>query len=86
MSDLTGRRYRLLRAGGLGRLGALIGLARMLAPQPAAVFPPWQGMQYLRDMSSGEGALSPLDNDRYGIRSWTSARMVSADAFTGGRS
>ena len=38
-------------------------------------------MQYLRDMSSGEGELSPLDNDRYGNRPWTSASAVLAEAF-----
>jgi uncharacterized protein YbjT (DUF2867 family) len=74
MSDATGKRYQTLRAGGIGSLGVLIRVAKLLAPQPRAAFPPWQGMQYMRDMFSGRGKLQPLDNQRYpGIR-WTSAR------------
>lgn len=76
MSDLTGSRYKTLRAGGLKRLSLLITVARKLDTQEKAVFPAWQGMQYLRDMFSGRGQLEPLDNDRYGKRSWTSAREV----------
>lgn len=72
MSTVTGRRYRTLRAGGIGALGLLIGITQRLAPQPTAPFPPWQGMQYLRDMFSGQAKLHPLDNKRYPDLSWTS--------------
>ncbi len=73
---LWGKRFGLWRAGGVGRLGALIRIARTLTPRSDAPFPAWQGMQYLRDMSSGRGKLEPLDNDRYGSLSWTSASDV----------
>jgi nucleoside-diphosphate-sugar epimerase len=77
-SDATGERFRLLRAGGLGRLGLIIRVARTLFPQRGEVFPAWQGMQYVRDMFGGRAVLGPLDNDRYpGIR-WTTARDVIA--------
>jgi hypothetical protein len=33
-------------------------------------------MQYLRDMASGRGKLSPLDNDWYPDLRWTSAEEV----------
>jgi len=46
-------------------LGMLINLMRRVAPQPGAVFPAWQGMQYTRDMFSGGVRLDPLDNDRF---------------------
>ena len=62
------------RAGGIGSLGVLIRLAKIVAPQPGAAFPPWQGMQYMRDMFSGRGKLRPLDNNRYPELRWTSAR------------
>ena len=78
MTDLTGERYKLWRAGGLGLLSAVIKLARAVAPSRGEVFPVWQGMQYLRDMASGRGKLEPLDNDRYGTRPWTTARDVLA--------
>lgn len=76
MTQLTGKRFGLIRAGGLGRLGMIIRVARKLAPQHDAVFPVWQGMQYLRDMASGRGKLQQLDNDRYGVVPWASARAL----------
>lgn len=78
MTAITGKRFGLWRAGGLGLLSAVIKIAKTLSPQPEAVFPVWQGMQYLRDMSSGDGKLQQLDNDRYGDMHWTSARDVLA--------
>jgi len=76
MTKITGKKFGLWRAGGIGLLSMVIGAARLVTPQSDAVFPVWQGMQYLRDMSSGRGKLQPLDNDRYGIRHWTSADDV----------
>jgi uncharacterized protein YbjT (DUF2867 family) len=76
MTRLSGHRYRLLRAGGIGRLGLLIKIARALSPKTDEPFPAWQGMQYMRDMSSGRGKLFPLDNARYGKTDWTRADAV----------
>ena len=76
MTALQGQRFGLWRAGGIGLLGTIISAVRALTPRSNAPFPAWQGMQYLRDMSSGRGRLEPLDNDRYGSMSWTSARDV----------
>jgi nucleoside-diphosphate-sugar epimerase len=76
MTNLTGTRFGLWRAGGITLLDMVIKVARTLTPSSDAVFPAWQGMQYLRDMASGRGKLEPLDNDRYGSRVWTSARDV----------
>jgi uncharacterized protein YbjT (DUF2867 family) len=76
MTELTGRKFGLWRAGGIGLLSMVIRAARAVTPQSDAVFPVWQGMQYLRDMSSGRGKLEPLDNDRYGRRTWTTARDI----------
>ena len=81
MTELSGRRYRLLRAGGIGLLGVLIAVARTLTPRSDAPFPAWQGMQYLRDMASGRGQLIGLDNDRYARTGWTRARAVLARAL-----
>lgn len=78
-TEMSGKAYRPLRAGGLQRLALAIRITRTLAPSPGVVFPPWQGMQYLRDMMSGRGELSPLDNARYGKTDWTDIRtMISA--------
>jgi nucleoside-diphosphate-sugar epimerase len=83
MTAITGKPFGLWRAGGIGLLSAVINVAKTLAPQPEAVFSAWQGMQYLRDMSSGDGKLEQLDNDRYGNMHWTSARDVLAQTSVG---
>ena len=74
MTEASSQRYRPLWAGSIGSLGVLIRLAKIVAPQPGAAFPPWQGMQYMRDMFSGRGKLQPLDNTRYPDLRWTSVR------------
>jgi len=78
MTRLEGRGWKPFRAGGLGRLSTLIRIARALSAQTDAPFPAWQGMQYVRDMSSGRGKLFPLDNARYGKTDWTRAEAVLA--------
>lgn len=77
-SEVTGERFRTLRMGGVGSLGAMIAAARILAPGRGQVFPVWQGMQYLRDMFGGAGKLDPLDNGRYPRLRWTGVREVLA--------
>jgi len=74
MTEVTGECYPSLWAGSIGSLGVLTRLTKIVAPQPRAAFPPWQGMQYIRDMFSGRGKLDPLDNDRYPDLRWTSVR------------
>jgi nucleoside-diphosphate-sugar epimerase len=78
-SEVTGKRFRLLRAGGLGRLKTLIKFTRAVLPQSGALYPPWQGMQYMHDMFSGLGKLEPLDNDRYPGFRWTRVADVLAE-------
>ena len=78
MTRLDGRPWTTFRAGGLGLLGALIRVTRTLSPATDAPFPAWQGMQYIRDMSSGRGKLMPLDNGRYGKTDWTRAEDILA--------
>lgn len=77
-SDVTGQSFKPLRVGSIGFLQLLIRVARAVAPGKGQIFPPWQGMQYMRDMFSGDGKLAPLDNDRYPDLHWTSIRAVLA--------
>ncbi len=78
VSEVTGQRFRLFRAGGLGMLGTLITIARTIAPGEKALYPAWQGMQYMHNMFDGRAKLEPLDNDRYPGMRWTTARDVLA--------
>ena len=73
LSDLTGENYRTLRAGGMGALETMIRIGKLFA-KPDAVFPPYQGMQYMRDMMSGRGQLATLDNTRYSGLTWRTLR------------
>jgi nucleoside-diphosphate-sugar epimerase len=77
-SEVTGKKFHLLRAGGLKRLETLIKIMRTVLPQSSAVYPPWQGMQYLHNMFSGRAKLEPLDNDSYISMRWTTVRDVLA--------
>jgi uncharacterized protein YbjT (DUF2867 family) len=81
MTEVTGQRHRPLRAGGLGTLGAMIAVAKVLAPGHDDPFPPWQGMQYLRDQFSGRGKLVTLDNKRYPEMTWVSVKNYLARRF-----
>ena len=76
MSEVTGKKFRLFLAGGLGMLGALIKVARTVAPGEKEAYPAWQGMQYMRNMFEGLAKLEPLDNDRYPNMHWTTLRDV----------
>ncbi len=85
MQLLTGHRFRLFRPGNIGVLSAMIRLTRLLAPQRDAVFPAWQGMQYLRDMMEGTASWNrsamPATLISPGLRhtSFCQKRRVSAD-------
>ncbi len=83
VSDVTGTRFRLLRAGGLGTYCQLIKVARTVAPGERELYPAWQGMQYMCDMFRGHATLEPLDNGRYPGMRWTTVRDVLSQRQTG---
>ncbi len=76
--EVTGKKFRLFRAGSLRRYEILIKIARSLFPQKGALYPAWQGMQYMHNMFSGRAKLEPLDNERYPGMRWTTVRDVLA--------
>jgi nucleoside-diphosphate-sugar epimerase len=78
-SGVFGERFKLLRAGDLGRFEKVIRLTRTLSPGRDDVYPPWQGMQYMRDMFDGRAKLDPLDNPRYPDLRWTTVRDILRD-------
>lgn len=77
-SEITGERFKLLRPGGLGAFDLIIRVMRKLMPAHDNLYPPWQGMQYLRDMLSGQAKLTPLDNQRYSHLRWATVKDVLA--------
>jgi uncharacterized protein YbjT (DUF2867 family) len=79
-SEVSGKSFRLLRGGGLGRLEWIMKITRALTPKSESPFPVWQGMQYLYCMFEGSGMLTPLDNRRYPDLKWTGVRTVLEQA------
>jgi uncharacterized protein YbjT (DUF2867 family) len=79
-SEVSGKQFRLLRGGGLGRLQRISKVVWMLTPKSDSPFPVWQGMQYLYCMFEGSGMLRPLDNQRYPNLKWTGVRTVLKQA------
>jgi nucleoside-diphosphate-sugar epimerase len=78
MSELTGTPFKLQFAGTAGTLSLLAKAVRRFSKSTDAAFPAWQGMQYFVSMFSGQAQLHHVDNDRYGVHTWTTVRDVLA--------
>lgn len=77
VTELRGVGYGVLPAGTIGTLKLTIAITRRVAPDSDALYPAWQGMQYLRNMFAGEAVLdTPLDNARYPDMRWTTVAEV----------
>ena len=50
VSEVTGNKFSLFRAGGPVLLSMIIKIARIIAPAEKELYPVWQGMQYMRNM------------------------------------
>lgn len=73
---LSGEVYKFLRPGGLNLLSGIIKIARIIEPGKTKLYPAWQGMQYMRNMSDDRALIKTLDNNRYPELKWTSAKDV----------
>lgn len=76
VSEVTGKKFRLFRAGSKGLLGIIIKIARKLAPGKNELYPAWQGMQYMRNMIDERCTPAKLDNNRYPNMHWTSVKEL----------
>ena len=65
MSEVTGEKFRLLRAGGPGLLIMITKIARKIAPGEKELYPAWQGMQYMCNMIDERSKIDMPDNNRY---------------------
>lgn len=72
MTAITNKNFKLFRAGSIRLLDVIINIAKFLFPAKNNLYPAWQGMQYMRDMSEGRAESVPLDNERFGQMNWTS--------------
>jgi nucleoside-diphosphate-sugar epimerase len=72
LSELTTKRYKIFRPGGIGLLNFLIKVTRFFSPSENELYPAWQGMQYMRDLMEGRIIFQKYDNDRYPNIKWTS--------------
>ncbi|MFT4094260.1 MAG: NmrA family NAD(P)-binding protein [Niabella sp.] len=71
LTEVTGKKYKLLKPGGISLLNKLIRITQLLSPSRKKLYPAWQGMQYMRDMMEGRVMISSHDNDKYGALPWT---------------
>lgn len=76
VSEITGKKFRLIRSGGSGMLNIFIKIARMISPGETELFPAWQGMQYMRNMIDDRSNLETIDNSRYPDMHWTTVKDV----------
>ncbi len=78
MNDITGKKFKLFKTGGSGLLSVIIGITKLMAPGKDDLFPPWQGMQYMRDMIDDRASLPVTDNNRYQGLKWTTVKELLA--------
>lgn len=74
LTELTGKKYRIFRPGGIRLLNFVINATRFFSPSKKELYPAWQGMQYMRDMMEGRIIFQKYDNDRYHNLHWTSVK------------
>lgn len=76
VSEINGKKFRLLRTGGQGLLGFIIKITKKFAPSENELYPAWQGMQYMHNMIDKRSIINKLDNDRYREIKWTTVKEV----------
>jgi nucleoside-diphosphate-sugar epimerase len=81
VTEITRQKFKLFRAGGLKFLSVLIKIVRKLAGGENKLYPPWQGMQYMRNMIDERALIQHLDNDRYPEMKWTSVKSMLIEHF-----
>jgi hypothetical protein len=73
VTEITGKKFGFINPGGIGLLNGLIKMTKFFTKESNELYPPWQGMQYMRDMMEGRVSLEPNNNDRYVLK-WTSVK------------
>ncbi|MCC5904593.1 MAG: NmrA family NAD(P)-binding protein [Balneolaceae bacterium] len=79
LTELSGKKYKLLKPGGIKLFNILIKMTRFFSPSEKELYPAWQGMQYMRDMMEGRIKFQEYANDRYSAIKWTSVKEFLTD-------
>lgn len=74
LTELTTKKYKIFRPGGISLLNFLIKMTRFFSPSEKNLYPAWQGMQYMRDLMEGRIIFQKYDNERYSNIHWTSIK------------
>jgi nucleoside-diphosphate-sugar epimerase len=74
LTELTIKKYKIFRPGGINLLNFLIKMTRFFSPSEKELYPAWQGMQYMRDIMEGRIIFQKYDNDRYSYIKWTTVK------------
>jgi len=74
LTELTAKKYKIFRPGGIGLLNFVIKATRFFSPSKNELYPAWQGMQYMRDIMEGRTIFHKYDNDRYSNIKWTTVK------------
>jgi uncharacterized protein YbjT (DUF2867 family) len=76
VGEVTGKKFRLFRAGSKGMLSVLIKIAKVFSSGEKELYPAWQGMQYMRNMIDERSNLDTPDQHRYPSIKWTTVKDV----------
>ena len=76
VSEITGKKFSLFRAGGIGLINFITKIMKTFSPAQKDLYPIWQGMQYMRDMMEGRVKIDSYDNNRYSDIHWTSVKEL----------
>jgi nucleoside-diphosphate-sugar epimerase len=82
MTELTHKKYKVFQPGGLGMFKGMIGMTKFFTPGAGKKYPPWQGMQYMHSMYSGQCKFERLDNQRYPMK-FTDAKTYLKEFLAG---
>jgi nucleoside-diphosphate-sugar epimerase len=83
VSKVHNKEYKTMWIGSVGFLRTMIPILRFLiGGADTKLLPPWQGIQYLENMVSGDGMLEDLDNSRYPELVWTDLEQALREVRT----
>lgn len=82
ITKLTNQPFKILHPGSIGLFNFMIKLTKLFVPGKTELYPPWQGMQYMRDMMEGRVKVTNYYNNKYLDIHWTSSDEYLAKAMT----